>query len=100
PNTAEIVHEVLQSAEQPLTFEDSCTRVNPRRPVTTVNTAAGRGPTPCRQLTGHSPFVTRTDEFLKRSRFSTVVEPDAVHLSTAQLLGAELAPAADTATVS
>jgi hypothetical protein len=40
PSTAEIVHEVLRSAEQPLTFEDICARVNARRPVTTVNPRA------------------------------------------------------------
>jgi hypothetical protein len=40
PSTAEIVHEVLRSAEQPLTFEDICARVSARRPVTTVNPRA------------------------------------------------------------
>ena len=39
-STAEIVHEVLLSAEQPLTFEDICARVNACRPVTTVNPRA------------------------------------------------------------
>jgi hypothetical protein len=35
PSTAEIVHEVLQSAEHPLTFEEIFHRVNARHPVTT-----------------------------------------------------------------
>jgi hypothetical protein len=48
----------------------------------------------------HSPFLTRTDDFLKMSRVLDCRWRDAVYLSTAQLLGAELRPAADTAKVS
>src|SRR5216683_1991169 len=37
PSNADLVHEVLRSAERPLTFEEIFARVNERRLVTTGN---------------------------------------------------------------